>query len=231
LTAASNPPSLGGACPQGKVVPVKVARVSLLTALMVLAVVLLPTPASAASTTETHDQDYTNLIFDSVDPSGCIQSRATVALANRSDKVPGGPAVASSTALILGVTRYDICSSTYLVNAQVFGVPIPSGMFQVEKKLSGATIHGSVEVCDFVTGACLPMNVSLTVTPAGETTTVHQVTRWNDGTTKYTYTTDQISQPASATGSITYGGFEYVQGEPIVGVLGTFKSRQVAVTT
>ena len=85
-------------------------------------------------------------------------------------------------------------------------------------------------MCDFFSGICDTMNISLTLTAAGQATTSHTVTKWNDGTTKFTRTFDQVSQPASVTGSITYGGVEYAQGHPVQSGLGSFKDRIVAVT-
>jgi hypothetical protein len=188
------------------------SRASVVMALLVIAFLLLPSTAQGTSTTKTiRDSKYAIAWFDSFDPSGCIETRAIMGFVRRVEKIAGGAATTSLLADSFLVDKYDLCTNTPLVVVQAFGTPLPAGMLRFGPQLSGATIHGSIEVCDAVGGTCGPVTINVTVTAAGALSTSHTVNKWTDGTTQYTYKATNKIQPSSATGSVSFGGEEFAQ--------------------
>src|SRR4026208_952705 len=85
--------------------------------------------------------------FDSVDPSGCVETFVFVEGVNGTVKETGHPA-ASSTAVIV-IDQFDFCPSTATLFA-VGETTLAAGEFQIDKMLTTATLNATIEVFDEV---------------------------------------------------------------------------------
>jgi hypothetical protein len=139
--------------------------VSLAVALLALAV-----PARAAGAETLHlsfDGLTADASFNSQDPSGCVGTFASVTADDGHFRTGTGPLEKAATATIV-VSQFDDCTQTLLVAAEGFAVLAP-GQFQIDGKLTAATLTATIEVLDDVSGASFPVDVNLSWTGVGET--------------------------------------------------------------
>jgi hypothetical protein len=75
------------------------------------------------------------------------------------NNVPGGPQ-ASSVAFV-GISQFNICTFTDIVDA--FASPVlPTGAFQIDKKLNTATLNTSADAFDIVSNSTVSVQLNLT---------------------------------------------------------------------
>ena len=106
--------------------------------------------------------------FDSVDPSGCVETFVFVEGVNGTVKETGHPSVSSMAVIV--IDQFDFCTGTETLFA-VGEATLAAGEFQIDKSLTTATLNATIEVSDFVSGTSFPVDVSVNWTGFGATTT------------------------------------------------------------
>jgi hypothetical protein len=198
---------------------------------MAIMILLLPSTAQATTTTkEIRYNKYAFAWFSSFNPGGCFETRTVLTFAKRYEKVTGGPATISILLVDLVVEIADHCRARSLVYGEAVPfTPIPAGMLLFGPQLSSATINGSVDACDFISGTCGPVTIDVTITAAGPRFTDHSIETWAEGTTEFTYKTTSKNQVSTAAGSVMFGGTEYALRLQQAH-LAVFNERTIAVT-
>src|SRR6266700_4523633 len=103
--------------------------------------------------------------FDTLDPSGCIETMVTLIAVNGSIKQDGGPVAASS--VFVFISQANNCTQTQLILADE-GVPLSPGALTIDSSLKAATLKATVNVTDLVSNTSLPVAISLTWTGSGQ---------------------------------------------------------------
>jgi hypothetical protein len=78
-----------------------------------------------------------------------------------------GPLEKASTATI-AVSQFDDCTQTLLVLGEGFAVLAP-GQFQIDSQLTTASLTATIEIADAVSGASIPLDLSVHWTGVGDT--------------------------------------------------------------
>lgn len=110
--------------------------------------------------------------FSSTDPSGCISTSVVVAANdNEVSSGPGRPEGESTASVNL--SRVDQCTGTLLLAANG-DVALAPDDFQIDKQLDGAMLNSTVELSESMSGSPLTVELNLTWTGQGPTTTNKQ---------------------------------------------------------
>jgi hypothetical protein len=135
---------------------------------MVLLAVALPARAAGAETLHLSFDGLTaEASFSGLDPSGCVSTHVGVfADDGRFRTGTGQPEVAATATIV--VSQIDDCTGTLLLAGDGLAVLAP-GEFQIDDKLTAASLTATIEIFDFVSGTFLPVNVSVRWTGIGET--------------------------------------------------------------
>jgi hypothetical protein len=145
--------------------------------------------------------------FDSFDVTGCVETDAGVSAVDGRIKMMGGGPEVTSSAFVF-ISQYDNCSQTVLLNA--FGsATLPAGAFQIDKKLTSATLHTSVDVFDSVSGTTFPTDISLSWTGTGPISAEHNHFIFRTPGFRENETFSGKFNPATASGSVTAGGTNF----------------------
>jgi hypothetical protein len=139
---------------------------------LILALVLtaLVAPSASAARAETlhfsFKGQFAEAAFESIDPSGCVDTFVFVNAVDGTVKEKGHPA-ASSMAFI-AIDQFDFCTDTELLFAEGEAT-LAAGEFQIDKMLTAASLNATIEVTDFVSGTSFPVDVSVVWTGVGAT--------------------------------------------------------------
>jgi hypothetical protein len=175
--------------------------VSLALVLMALA---LPARAAGAETLHVSFDGLTaDASFDSLDPSGCIGTFAQVLADDGHFRTGTGPLEKAATATI-AFSQFDDCTQTLLVAAEGFAVLAP-GEFQIDDKLTAATLTATIEVFDAVSGASFPVDVNLSWTGVGDPVITKDRFHQTFPGFKVLKRFDATARPASASGTVSDG--------------------------
>jgi hypothetical protein len=175
--------------------------VSLAVALLALAV-----PARAAGAQTLHvsfDGLTADASFISQDPSGCVSTFASVTADDGHFRTGPGPLEKAATATIV-VSQFDDCTQTLLVAAEGFAVLAP-GQFQIDSKITAASLTATIEVLDDVSGASFPLDVSVRWTGVGETFSSKERFHQTFPGVKVLKRFDGTARRASAAGTVSDG--------------------------
>jgi hypothetical protein len=187
----------------------------LLTAGLFCVALALPCRSAAASGQALH-MTFMGLTadasFDTLDPTGCIDTSVQISATNgttKMNKVPGSPQ-ASSVAFV-GISQFNFCTGTDLFEA--FASPVlAAGAFRIGKTLNAATLNTSTDVTDFISGTTFTVQISITwAAIPGATPTAFRSTfvlrggglRLSDSASAST------SEPATASGSVIVGATNF----------------------
>jgi hypothetical protein len=165
--------------------------------------------------------------FSSVDPNdSCIQVAADVFVSEGVQK--GGPGKPETTSqLFVQLVRFNNCTGEVLVSA--FGSPTLSAeAFQVDK-LNSATLNATVEVCDAVSGSCLPAEISLTWTGSGEVVRDKFSFHSDSGRCKIRSQSKSTSRAAVATGSVTAFGTNFTVEPALFAQIASVKQGSIEI--
>jgi len=173
---------------------------------LAVAVLALAVPARAVGTETLHfsfDGLFADATFGSTDPSGCVSTVVDL-LANdgRSRTGTGQPEVAASAIII--VSQFDNCTQTLLVAADGSAVLGP-GALQIDNKLTAASLTATIEVFDFVSGASFPVDVNVSWTGVGGTTSARTHIRQTLPGFKINERFDRTFREATASGTVSDG--------------------------
>lgn len=165
---------------------------------------------SLAITHQTSHFKFTGLTadasFESFDTSGCVFTTAFLTATNGRNLMPGGPQ--ANSAVFVSLSQFDVCSLTDLLEASGFA-SLPAGGFQIDKKLTSATLNTSVDVFDFVSSTSFTVEISLSWTGTGGLTVsrVHNLLR--QAGLRINASSVGTARQATASGSVTGGGTNY----------------------
>ena len=169
-----------------------------------------------------------NAFFDSFDVTGCVETLANVQAVNGRTKMVGGGPAATLTAF-LSIFQVDNCSMTVLLDA--FGsASLPAGVFQINKKLTSATLNTSVDVFDFVSGTTFPADISMSWTGTGPITVSQEHFIFRAPGFRENFTFRGKSNPATVSGSVTGNGTNFTPSPAVFADLEDTKQGQLDVT-
>jgi hypothetical protein len=134
---------------------------------------------------------------------GCVASYIDVSASDgRVQAAPGHPEVQSGANLSL--YQYDYCAGTTLLAGYGFAA-LDADAFQIDR-LTSATLHTTIAVDDWVSGASIPVEVNLAWSGTGAT--VRESNQYHSRSPDFTYNVryTATSRAATAAGAVTLGG-------------------------
>ncbi len=166
--------------------------------------------------------------FDMTDSSGCITTSWSVHAVDGLAKEAGKPEVASQASLF--IFQYDRCTDTYLKGGSGSS-PLGDTAFQIDQKLSRATVNTTIQVDDFFSNTIYPVELSVSWTGIGDTVRQkdsHQI--WTRGYI-FNLRSDGTVRPAEAAGTLRIGGVEILTPEPTLSAqMESSKSGEIEVS-
>jgi hypothetical protein len=176
---------------------------------------VVPVPVSAAAigtagnvTKSKFQGDSAFASFSSTDPTDpCIQTSAFVsATEGRLKEGQGKPELVSE--VFVSIFQFNTCTGEVFLDA--FGsAQLSPEAFAVEGQLDAATLTATVEVCDFITGGCFPVDVQLTWSATGPVVKDKSKFQSTSPGCKFKFDFMGNFRDAVATGTITGGGFSF----------------------
>jgi hypothetical protein len=127
-------------------------------------------PAHAAGAMTSHFSfrgQFAEAFFSSLDASGCVATSVDVFAVDGRIKMEGSPKAMTSSASML-ISQFDTCTETLLLAADGF-TELAADAFQIDQKITAARLNTTIEVFDFVSGTSFPVDVSVSWTGAGNT--------------------------------------------------------------
>ena len=187
-------------------------------------------PVHAASETShfSFQGQTANAAFSSTDPGGCVVTSAFVfANDGRTKTSPGGP-LAESFAFV-AVSQFNQCTDTQLLSAEGSAVLAPND-FQMDSRLTAATLDSRIELFDLVSGTSFPVDVSLAWTGSGDTVTQKSHFLLNAPGLKVNSRSSGTLRGGTATGTVTAGTTNFTPEPSVFVELLSAKSGEVVIT-
>src|SRR5262249_11854988 len=141
--------------------------------------------------------------FVSSDASGCIETFVFVTATNGRFLVPGGPQATSRVSV--SISQFDFCTFTDLLEAFGFA-NLPAGAFQIDKKLTSATLNASLTVTDFLTNANFAVDLSMNWTGSAGLSVSKDQNLIREPGLKINATFSGTTRQGTASGSVTANG-------------------------
>jgi hypothetical protein len=201
-----------------------------LAIIAVLAMAVSASPVHAASETShvSFQGQTANAFFSSTDPGGCVVTSVFVfANDGRTKTGPGGP-LAESFALV-AVSQFNQCTDTQLLSAEG-SAALAADDFQMDSRLTAATLDSRIELFDFVSGTSFPVDISLTWTGSGDTSTEKSHNLINAPGLKINSFGSGLRRGGTATGTVTAGTTNFTPEPSIFVELLSVKSGEVRIT-
>jgi len=192
----------------------------------------LPSPSRAASAQTVHMQ-FKGLVadadFDTLDPSGCIETMVTLIAVNGSIKQDGGPI--ASSGVFMFISQANNCTETQLILADE-SVPLSLGALNIDSSLKAAILKATVDVTDLVSNASLPIAISLTWTGSGQLANFEDHSNFRQPAFGFKSTVRNSGnfRPATATGSITLNDEDLISGASTGAELSSAKQGEVDIS-
>jgi hypothetical protein len=166
--------------------------------------------------------------FDTVDPSGCIETFGSLTAIDGSIKQVGRPQVSSG--MFMFISQANNCTQTQLILADGSAALAP-GALQIDKSLKSAALDATLEVFDLVSNASLPVAIKLTWTGAGQLGGFeeHSNVRQPALSFRSTVRNSGTFRPATTLGSITLSRANLVSGTS-TGALSSTKQGEVDIS-
>lgn len=164
--------------------------------------------------------------FDSVDPSGCVETFVFVEGVNGTVKEAGKPA-ASSMAFI-AIDQFDFCAGTETLFA-TGEATLAAGEFQIDKMLTTATLNATIEVFDFDSGTSFPVDVSVSWTGVGATTTQKDHFQIKGPDFKVNSRFMGTFRDATASGTVSDGTTNFTPEPAVFADMGSVKQGEVDI--
>jgi hypothetical protein len=167
--------------------------------------------------------------FDTLDPSGCIETMVSLIAVNGSIKQDGGPV--ASSGMFMFISQANNCTQTQLILADE-GVPLSPGALNIDSSLKAATLKATVNVTDLVSNTSLPVAISLTWTGSGQLANFEDHSNFRQPAFgfKSTIRDSGTFRPATATGSITLNDADLTSGASTGAELSSAKQGEVDVS-
>lgn len=159
---------------------------------------------------------------------GCVETSAEVEPMNGRIKTAGGGPEATSSVFV-GIFQFDNCSGAVLLSA--FGsADLPAGAFQIDKKLTSATLSTSLDVFDFVSSTSFPVDVTMSWTAVGPPTMSMSHSVFKAPGLLSISTFHGTSRAATASGSVTALGTNFSPNPAVFADLNSVKEGDLTVT-
>ncbi|HSJ89688.1 MAG TPA: hypothetical protein VK909_20920 [Anaerolineales bacterium] len=154
-------------------------RIALIVLALGMALSLSVTPAAAKTETFhfSFKGQFAEAFFSTFDETGCVETFVYVAGQEGKVKQDGKPAADST--VVVNILQFNHCTGEYLLDAFGFDTLAPDD-FVIDKKINQATLATTVLVGDFVSGASFPVDIHVSWTGVGETSTVKDREKVNE---------------------------------------------------
>ena len=208
----------------------KMMKKFVIVAVLALALVALPLPAHAAGADTFHFRftgQFAEAFLESFDPSGCIGTFVGVfAVDGRVKTGPGQPAAESVAQMF--IDQFDFCNETSLISAFGF-TTLSADEFQIDKKITSATLNTTIEVFDFVSGTSFPVEISVSWTGIGDTFSVKDRLHIKTPDFKVNSRFDGTFRNAEASGTVSDGTTNFTPDPTVSADMGSVKQGEVAI--
>jgi len=128
----------------------------------------------------------------------------------------------------LFIDQFDFCTGESLLSAEG-SAPLADPDFQVLGRLDSATLTTTIEVCDFVSGACFPVDIDLTWTGTGEIERNKDSLHFDTPCCKFRQRFMGTRRVAEASGSISDGVTNFIPEPAVFAQLVTAENARVTI--
>jgi hypothetical protein len=191
----------------------------------VLAVTALPQGAAATDIVRFRGQSAF-AFFESVDGSGCIVT--TVAVGGYLTQTRQDAASTDTSNAYVYLERYDTCTGTTLLFAE--GLPTPA-QIAIDNHLTSGSIAATIDAYDHVSGVTKSVDVDVAWTGTGDLVDATDRYKENGPGYKVIFSSKGAGRDATATGSVSEGTTEYIQGSSTFARLNESKGGQVVISS
>jgi len=194
-------------------------------ALTALAATSVSGAAGASTLHFSFKGQFAEAVFDSLDPSGCVETFVFVEGVNGTVKETGHPTVSSMA--VITIDQFDFCTGTETLFAEGQAT-LAAGEFQI-KMLTTATLNATIEVFDFVSGASFPVDVSVSWTGVGATTTQKDHFQIKGPDFKVNSRFMGTFRDATASGTVSDGTTNFTPESAVFADMGSVKQGEVDI--
>ena len=183
-------------------------RITLIVLVLGLALSVAVTPAAAKTETFhfSFKGQFAEAGFSSFDETGCIETHVLVFAHDGKVKQDGGPEVESMA--IVSINQSNRCTQELVLSAGGIAT-LPPDDFVIDKQLNQATLTTTIVVEDFNTGTTFPVDVNVTWTGVGETSTVKEHFLTKEPGFKVNFRLMGTFREAEASGTVTGLGINF----------------------
>ena len=203
-------------------------RIALIVLALGMALSLSVTPAAAKTETFhfSFKGQFAEAFFSTFDETGCVETFVYVAGQEGKVKQDGKPAADST--VVVNILQFNHCTGEYLLDAFGFDTLAPDD-FVIDKKINQATLATTVLVGDFVSGASFPVDIHVSWTGVGETSTVKDREKVNEPGFKLNYRFMGTFRQAEASGTIIGMGMNFTPEPAFSADMGNVSSGEVLI--
>jgi hypothetical protein len=204
-------------------------RIALIVLVIGLTLSLAVIPA-AAKTETLHFKfqgKFADAFFGTFDETGCIETFVHVSAQDGKVKRDGKPEVESfATVHIEQVNR---CATEFLVLA--FGrATLAPDEFVIDNKLNQATLTTTIVVDEFISGTTVPVEVNVTWTGVGETSTFKNHFQMKEPGFQFKRHAMGAFREAQASGTVTAMGINFTTEPAFEAAMGDVKIGEVTIS-
>jgi hypothetical protein len=165
--------------------------------------------------------------FESVDGSGCIVT--DVFVQGQQVKQSKNSGVLGGATAFVSVSEFDQCTFLDLVEA-AGQASLPAGAFQIDSKLTAASLVASVDVTDLFTSNTFTVDLNVAWTASGAATTTKSHFQQKSGGFTIIENNHDSSVDATANGTITQGGATLVSGDALFATMFNANDGSIQIT-
>ncbi|MCM8748573.1 hypothetical protein NET02_05395 [Thermomicrobiaceae bacterium CFH 74404] len=184
-----------------------------------------------AAEAETHHfwfkSQFAEAFFSNLDETGCVVTDAFVAAVDGRSKEAGTPEVSSQAFLF--ISRFDQCTGTQLLAAEGFPI-LTEREFQIDHRLTTATLETTIEVFDYVSGTSFPVDVSVSWEGSGDRVRISDHFQVKAPGFKLNARFDGTFRTAQASGPISDGTTDFTPDPAVFANMSSVKQGELVVT-
>lgn len=201
---------------------------ALVLALGLFGVLAAPQPVLASHVSHFRfTGQFAEAFFSSVDETGCVVTDVFVAAVDGRSKEAGTPEVSSQAFPF--ISRFDQCTGTQLLAAEGFPI-LAEPEFQIDRRLTTATLETTIEVFDFVSGTSFPVDVSVSWEGTGDRVRVKDHSQVKAPGFKLNARFDATFRSAEASGTIWDGTTNFTPEPAVFADMASVKVGELIVT-
>jgi hypothetical protein len=165
--------------------------------------------------------------FESVDGSGCVVT--DVFVQGQQVKQNKNSGVQSGVIALVSVSEFDQCTFTDLVEASG-QASLPSGAFQINSRLTAASLVASVDVTDIFTSNTFTVDMNVAWTASGAATTTKSHFQQKSGGFTIIENNHDSSVDATANGTISQGATTLASGDSLFATMFNANDGSIQIT-